>query len=282
MMKKETVGLGRTLSQQLINKQFPHAYETASRITSITPEFFTKKGVFSKKKFWNMLGGNLEEVKNVTPDVALRRGAYWMPNTDKATQSYFASFRQTPMIDVDLPKTFIKDGKKMVSHVDSQIVHKTKEDALRALREYAKSRAGKDDLFKVYDTPAGLRYFNLGRRSVPNKTTFNIDEAVGGDVFYRKMAHGRLPQFGRGQGLRKSRFDARLFPKPGREGDFVAKPLGYIGVGQPNPQNYQEILTFHDNLIKAIMKQRQKTGQTSMGGLFDLLPGKTFNEFGLF
>ena len=96
------------------------------------------------------------------------------------------------------------------------------------------------------------------------------------------MAHGRLPQFGRGGNLKKSRFDARLFPKPGREGDFVAKHIGYMGQGSPNQINYTEIQLFHDRLIQKILKEKQNTGHTSLGGLFDALPGKVYNEFGLF
>ena len=125
--------------------------------------------------------------------------------------------------------------------------------------EYTKNN--KKAKFRVYDTSAGMRIFDISRRTTPNRNTFATDKALGGDYRYRGMVHGQ-----------KGAFDARLMPKPGRPDDVVATYLVYFGTGPVNPKNLQEVKKYHDDLIRLILQTEKETGYTGMSGLFSRLP----------
>ena len=197
-----------------------------------------------------------EQIKQPTANVALRKGIFYNPAYNKASPSYWARFKKTPMIDIDF-----EDVK---SHVPEQVVFKgPREQARRAainnMIEYTKNN--KKSKFRVYDTKAGMRIFDISRRTTPNRNTFATDKALGGDYKYRGMVHGQ-----------KGAFDARLMPKPGRPDDVVATYLGDFGTGPVNPKNLQEIKKYHDDLIRLILQTEKETGYTGMSGLFSRLP----------
>tara|TARA_R100001163_G_C5061624_1_gene198556 strand:+ start:577 stop:1554 length:978 start_codon:yes stop_codon:yes gene_type:complete len=227
-------------------------------------DFMDQTGVFKKKDseiLWGQLGDmSAEQIKQPTANVALRKGIFYNPAYDKASPSYWARFKKTPMIDIDF-----EDVK---SHVPEQVVFKGPKEQARRMAinnmvEYTKNN--KKAKFRVYDTSAGMRIFDISRRTTPNRNTFATDKALGGDYKYRGMVHGQ-----------KGAFDARLMPKPGRPNDVVATYLGDFGTGPVNPKNLQEVKKYHDDLIRLILQTRRETGDTGMSGLFSRLPATGF------
>ena len=290
MRDPKTRNLGIELIKSLANPKTKNkAPYLAARITNINPNIaifkdirkFDIKGVDSKGRvfkktrdldlmdqsgpfaqkdseiLWKQLNDmSAEQIKQPTANVALRKGIFYNPAYDKASPSYWARCKKTPMIDIDF-----EDVK---SHVPEQVVFKgPREQARRAainnMVEYTKNN--KKAKFRVYDTSAGMRIFDISRRTTPNRNTFATDKALGGDYRYRGMVHGQ-----------KGAFDARLMPKPGRPDDVVATYLGDFGTGPVNPKNLQEVKKYHDDLIRLILQTEKETGYTGMSGLFSRLP----------
>jgi|TARA_R110002020_G_scaffold167214_2_gene355434 hypothetical protein len=194
----------------------------------------------------------VDKQKPLSKNVDLRRELYYNPHTQTAGTGYFGQFKKTPMIDMDVAGP---------SHYAYNVGHKTKKDALRALSDFTKSRAGKKSLFKVYETPGGLRLFDLSRRTSPRgyyQTGNSPSMALGDDISYVNY------------NLKRGGFASRLSPKPGRVDDYVAKPLGYAGRGKAHPLNRLEVKRYHDRLIAQIVRNSTKD-KISIGGLFDMI-----------
>jgi hypothetical protein len=201
------------------------------------------------------LKGATIQTKPLTKNVNLRRELYYNPHTQTAGRGYFGDLKKTPMIDIDI---------KGKSHYARNVYHKGKPEALGNLFNYLKTPQGKKSLFATYETPGGIRLFDLSRRKVPKKYYNPSNESgwlnlkLGGDPDY--------PVFN----MKRGGYGTRLSPKPGREGDYVAKFLDYYGSGQAIPKNVLEVKKYHDALIKRVLNSSSKEN-INIGGLFDLI-----------
>ena len=206
-----------------------------------------------------------QETKTSFPKTnILRREFYDMRSGGKfgegaVGRSYYQRTRSTPMADIDFPGP---------SHRPSQVIFKNKDEALGNLKEFLKSKTGSKHAFKVYETPAGLRLIDVSKhaRGMPIKKYKKIHKATGTDPDYTDYAKQKAKDFG------LTVYDARLNPKPGREGDFVARLIGK-GKGsraELDKLSLRETTSIHDDLIKRILLGRQKTGNVDLGGLFGM------------
>jgi hypothetical protein len=199
------------------------------------------------------------KTKNLSKAVSMRKqGLYYNPQNQTAGTGYFTQFNKTPMIDIDVAK----GG----SHYAKNVVFQNKDAALTNLSKYLKTPEGKKSLFATYDTPGGIRLFDLSRRRTP-KAYYNptgnvggkesgwLNLKLGGDHAYPAM------------NLSRNKFSARISPKPGREGDKVAKLIDYMGDGSAIPKNLGEVRKYHDALINKVIKSSTKDN-ISIGGLF--------------
>ena len=201
------------------------------------------------------LQGATIQSKPLSKNVNLRRELYYNPHTQTAGRGYFGDFKKTPMIDIDV---------KSKSHYARNVFHKGKPEALGDLFKYLKTPLGKKSLFSAYETPGGIRLFDLSRRTVPKKYYNPSNESgwlnlkLGGDPAY--------PVFN----MKRGGYGTRLSPKPGREGDYVARFLDNYGSGQANPKNVLEVKKYHDDLIKRVVDSSSKEN-INIGGLFSLI-----------
>jgi len=256
----KTRDLGIQLSKELAGTRTRNkAIITAAKITKKDPKIRIFKDRLppnamesEKNLFWNLIKSKeFEQIKYPTKDITMRKGVFYNKRKDIASPSYYTGFKKTPMVDIDLPSPGI--------HTPAQITFNTRKGAINNILDYVKTdRASK---FRVYDTPGGIRVFNLANRTPggPTSQTRAIDRALGGDKYYRNMADTQEV------------FHARLMPKAGRENDFVARLLGDIGSGAINPKNLQEVTRYHDDLIKIILNQTEAYGYPTSGGLFSLM-----------
>ncbi len=266
----ETKKLGLKLLKDLrINRFNPKSYTSPDAIKSLNTTTNTAFKILKKEPnlrflpdalripgksdkmtlIKNMRTGTLEQFKPLNKNVGLRKGFLYSPSYDKASNAYFLSLKKTPMVDIDLPSA--------LRHSKAQIVFDSQRQAIKNLIDYAKF--DKNSLFRIYKTPAGLRIFNIGKRTRPSKTTHAIDKALGGDYSYRRGV------------LERGTFDARLSPKPGFPDDYGARYLGTIGQSPANPQNLMEVTKYHDGLIRHIINETNKYGYPTSGGLFSLM-----------
>jgi hypothetical protein len=196
------------------------------------------------------------ETRKLSKDVSLRREPFLNIPTQRTARGYFSSNKSMPMVDIDFPGG---------AHLAPQVVHANRKEALRAVKDFLKTRVGKKHRFEVYDTPAGMRLFDVSTRTSPERYDW-LAKVLGSDKYYRWASK------------RKGTFDARLSPKPGRvkgpeypEGDFVARRLTSIGKGTPLKYSQNELKWFHDNIIRqTLANSNPERTRISMGGLFDL------------
>ena len=110
------------------------------------------------KKVFRQGIGRLKEAtvqsRPLSKNVNLRRELYYNPHTQTAGRGYFGDFKKTPMLDLDLPGA---------SHLARNVVHQSKDKALQNLFSFLKTPEGKKSLFKAYDTPGGIRLFDLSK-----------------------------------------------------------------------------------------------------------------------
>jgi len=206
-----------------------------------------------------------KEAKPFQPGVLLRKEMFYQPKLgDKGggslSRGYFSSSKNVPMVDVDLPDP--------LSHAATQIVFKNKKDwATNFFDIMNRTKGGRKSAWKLYDTPAGIRMFDISKahRGTKPYVYEGFSRDLGGDPSY--IRYSKL----------RDRFDARLFPKPGRKGDFVAKPLNqmrekkvFIGKdAEVDPRSWKEVRTVHDQLIDIITRNSKEQKRISLGGLFD-------------
>ena len=198
--------------------------------------------------------------KPIGRNVNLRKELYYNPHTQTAGKGYFGDFKKTPMIDIDI---------KGASHLARNVYHQGKPEALKGLFKYLKTPAGKKSLFATYETPGGIRLFDLARRRVPRKyynPTGNLGGRESGMLNLKLGGDPSYPPFN----LRRGGYGSRLSPKPGRKGDYVAKLLDYYGSGQAIPRNVMEVKKYHDALIRKILESSTKEN-INIGGFFKLL-----------
>ena len=205
------------------------------------------------------------------PHIGIRRELYPNPYTGQAGSIYFGGNKRVPMMDVDFPATA---GQK-ASHMAMQMPHdfKGKSDYMKHLEKFLKKTGNEDKAFRVYDTNAGLRLFDVSKRQSP--LMYNIGgtpTALKTDPMYaaKSVLDMNLnPRFGPLRMNFKNRFDYRLSPKPGRNEPFVARFDDTYGSGTPLSKSVDEITMFHDDLISQIMTKKGK--DIELGGLFDLV-----------
>jgi|TARA_R100000808_G_C2132401_1_gene141347 hypothetical protein len=191
-------------------------------------------------------------------DMKLRRELFYNPRESALSPGYFTSSRRTPMVDIDLPSA---------SHQASQVMVQNPKEFMQLARDYMKTKAGKKSALKLYETPAGIRVFDISKahRGTKPYTYEGVANELGGDPFYINFSKI------------KGTYDARVFPKPGRSGDFVARPMGssapnkvWMGPdAEISRRGWNEMLV-HDALIRAIMHNTTKNKKISVGGLLDL------------
>lgn len=241
----------RSLAKQvmgLLKKEGPENKKKLSKLGLQLRRYFNK----TARKAENLMS----ETISPTADVNVRRQLFYNKygQGQKAGKGYFADFKKTPMIDIDLPGP----------HPDSSIVWSSEGEAMKAINKYLKTAVGKDSLFKLYRTPGGLRLFDLARRRSPRqyydprRASGWLQHQLGEDPWYSW------------HNLKRGAFASRVGPKPGRKDDYVAKFIDYVGEGEPNPKNFMDVKLYHDDLIRRIMENSTKS-EASMGGWFDIL-----------
>jgi len=262
MKDPQTRRLGADLAAVLSNhRTVGKAPAIAARITNINPKIKifsspTPNRFTDKKIFWDQLSGmSGEQIKQPTKNVVLRKGVYFNKGYKTASPSYWAGFKKTPMVDIDFDAPLSHAAHQVVFHGPRK---QARERAIKNIINYTKNN--KKAKFRLYDTNAGLRVFDLSRRSKVSNKTLRRDVDLGGDRLYREGTE------------RDKIFYSRLMPKPGRPGDVVAERIGDIGTGVANPKNLQEIQKYHDDLIKILLQISKEQGHTNLGGLFSRLP----------
>lgn len=182
--------------------------------------------------------------------------------------------KKVPITDIDLYDPS--------SHAADQVVFKTLKDFTPAMRDFMKTKRGKQSAFKIYRTPAGLRVFDVSKVSRRERPLVydEVWQALGADPRYTNMA------------ISKGAYATRLHPKQGRRsniwglpgnvrtgkfskenpGDFVAKQKypGAILKGPDaiiDPKSLREVDLYHDNFIKVILHNKLQRGNISLDGL---------------
>ena len=190
------------------------------------------------------------------------------------SRGFYGQQRKVPISDIDFDDP--------TSHAKDQVIHNTLKDFIPALKDFMKTKRGKQSAFKIYRTPGGLRIFDVSKVSRREKPVVydEVWQAIGGDPRFTHQATGT--------GL----YAARLHPKPGRDhniwrkkgnirtgkfakenpGDFVAKQRipGSIIKGPDaiiDPRSLKEVKSYHDNLIEIILQNKLRTGNISLDGL---------------
>jgi hypothetical protein len=90
-----------------------------------------------------------------------------------------------------------------------------------------------DELWRMYVTPGGVRAFDMASQR-PAYKAFDLQGQLNSDPLYAQLTDNT------------GFWGARISPKMGREGDFVALPIGQMGTGQRLPSNVDYIKRFHD------------------------------------
>jgi hypothetical protein len=211
----------------------------------------------------DFMAGLKESSPGMRKGTSLRREYFHSPRSGEgghAGRAYFSRTENTPMVDIDLPD-FLSHG--------GAYNFKTKKDALKNLKEFMKTRLGSRTAWKMYDTPAGIRMFDVSKGSRGAKPDIfgDVGHALGGDKVYIRASKG------------KKAYDMRIMPKPGRKGDFIAKKMtdirtkgakpGYV-IGRRadvDPKSLREINEIHDILIRLILANQKMTGQVDLPGL---------------
>lgn len=206
------------------------------------------------------------EFRPMSADVALRRELFYNPTGGQLGggsfgRGYFSAHKKVPMVDIDLPGP---------SHSGMQVMFETKKDAMQNFLDFMKTKFGKKTAWKLYDTPAGIRMFDISKKSRGARPRFyeGVSQELGSDPYY--IAFSRS----------KGTYDSRLMPKPGRKGDFVARPINRIGQKKVfkgedatiDPMSWKEVRSAHDMLIQQILRNKRREGNVNLGGLFDMLP----------
>ena len=236
-----TKKISKTLFRQVKKGDVGKSVKTANKMKEILAK--------QKRRAQGLVKSYLGQEKTFNRNLSLRRELYYNPHTKIAGQGFFSQMKKTPMIDLDF---------KGASHYARNT----------ALQKYFKTPAGKKSLFATYDTPGGIRLFDLARRRSPRKYYNPTGNPGGKESGLLNLKLGGDPDYAV-HNIRRGAYSNRVSPKPGRDGDFVARFVDYLGDGVANPKNLQDI-KFHDDLIKVLLKKSDDLDM-SISGLFDLL-----------
>ena len=213
------------------------------------------------------------------PHIGIRREFYPNQHTKEAGTVLFGGNKKVPMIDVDYANSASHYAFQSAGHN-----FKNKSDFMKWFELYLKQPKNADKAFRLYDTNAGVRLFDMAKRETPLKYQLITrgGKDFGQDAAYStrtlidyNLNKGMLKNPSRLVDARigpiKNRFDYRLSKKPGREEPFIAKFDDTYGSGNVIKKNVSETMHYHDDLIKAIEGASSPEDFKNLGGLFDLL-----------
>ena len=209
-------------------------------------------------KMLKNIGANIDDKIYLGPnkDNIMRRELMVNPYENQAGLGYYLGMKKVPMIDVDLPIG-------PAAHMQAQMTHgwKTRGDFMRYFEKFLKTDAAKSHTFRLYETPGGYRLFDVGSKMRVHPSQHlktGVSKALGQDRFYTNN-------------LASGYHYARMSPKPGRTGDYVAKYKDTYGYGGINLKNEWDVIARHDNTIDMINDAAIKGNYNALGGWFDFM-----------
>lgn len=110
------------------------------------------------------------------------------------------------------------------------------------------TRDNPDELWRMYITPGGVRAYDMAQRRDPN-SAYRLQSHLNSDPLYAELSD------------KTGFWNTRISPKPARDNDFVALPIGSIGTGTMLRENEDYVRRFHD---VPIMENRIAVGQTQL------------------
>tara|TARA_R110002020_G_scaffold228193_1_gene438857 strand:- start:170 stop:991 length:822 start_codon:yes stop_codon:yes gene_type:complete len=248
-------------AEQALAKKVVKAFSSNRLISFTSPERQAINNIASKiNKSINVPG---------KPHIALRKEIYPNTYTSKAGSIYFGGNKRIPMMDVDFPAGVGKTA----SHMASQMPHnfKNKSDYMKFLNTFLKNPKNKNKAFRLYDTNAGLRLFDVSKRQSPLlynlsgvPTKLRTDPLYAGKSVFDINLNRK---FGPLRAKLKNRFDYRLSPKPGRKEPFIARLDDTYGYGKPIAKSVDELSLYHDDIIKAITRAHDTGTKLKLPGL---------------
>jgi len=118
--------------------------------------------------------------------------------------------------------------------LDGHYTIRSKEEVFTILEERVAQHP--EELWRVYETPSGgIHAFLLSHKYTP-KQGYDLLTEMKGDTLYRDIC------------IQSGKWSARIRPKPGREGDFVARYICSYGKGNPL-EDHLKTIGIHDSFL---------------------------------
>lgn len=156
----------------------------------------------------------------------IKRGKYGLVYGGNQKGMKIISFRHVVMLDWDVPN----EGHVM----EGCVTIRRKEEAIVILQQYCME--DKKMLFRVYETPGGVRAFLVSRMSESVRLDEPLMRRLSCDPLYTRLCASR------------GEWACRVSPKVGRKGDYVARYWTTIGDGKED-EGAMELVKYHDELI---------------------------------
>ena len=181
----------------------------------------------------------------LTKDMLVRKELGVEKGTDYFSPQFYTRHQHTPIIDVDFPSS---------RHDAHQVVHKNTKEFMEALRKFMKTKGGRESAFRLYRTPGGIRGFDISRqhRGIRPVEWEGPATELGTDPNFISMMNI------------VDSYNARIFPKAGRGGDYIARtlfPKHPIIKGDRaiiSPESLKETM-IHDELIRSMLNVPSKS-----------------------
>jgi hypothetical protein len=200
--------------------------------------------------------------------------ADWAKGGGSLSRGYFTETKKTPIVDIDF---------KGRDHGAHNTMFDTPREAIDNFNEFMKTKHGRKHAFKAYDTPGGIRLYDVSRRSRGTRPSEyeDVSKALGDDPYFL------------GKNIERDSYAARIMPKPGRPGDFVAKPkklrhkkkkkisTSNLIIGKDatvSRKSLKEIEDIHDTYIRYLLLNLAREGKYPQKGLFALTDLKKHNQ----
>jgi hypothetical protein len=256
--------------QYKLSRKFLSAIVDGKPFTPSTKEFNILDKLGVSRLFYKINNtATISPTREISPGIQLREELIWNRKAGKhgSIGKFFVhDTKKVPIVDIDFPD-------KLGSHDASQIIFPNKREALKNLKSFMeRDRFGRESAFKVYDTPAGMRLFDVtkSRRGTPSLEYGGVMQQLGADDHFINWSRAR------------GAYSARISPKPGRPGDFISKPAfpnhqmgGTVLAGPDAGRNIsqrsiQEIQRYHDSFIIDLLEKQLKgrTDKITLPGLF--------------
>jgi hypothetical protein len=151
----------------------------------------------------------------------------------------FVNFRDTPMLDWDIPDP---------SHVDSSVTVRNLGDVEELARQYVADNP--ESMLQLYQTPGGYRAWELGVRAAPGQVAGALEKAMVDPNYIMLAQRGQAYETPEGVTMGGPVFSSRISAKPGRT-DWVAQPMLTVRGRNalPDPVSLSRVETFHDGPI---------------------------------